>query len=132
MPLKRDLYDNERFIQDLTPYEHLHRMFRACNVHYYRLVKLCAVPESVRWLMRSLVCMEHPDWQGTVDKICELGGKPADGTIFNPMFALVFTLSLLKIGSKTSSIAASYLKASVGNAVACPGIFGKLPTPIPI
>ncbi|KAJ6485271.1 hypothetical protein DFH09DRAFT_949026 [Mycena vulgaris] len=83
MPAKHDLYQQHRLIQDLTPYEHLHRNFRVCTVHYIRLVKLCAVPESVRWLMRSLVCMEHPDWQGTLEKIYELGGKPAQDWVNN-------------------------------------------------
>ncbi|KAJ7467757.1 hypothetical protein B0H11DRAFT_1732694 [Mycena galericulata] len=77
MPRKRNLYELHRFIQELSPYEHLHRNFRVCVVHYYRLVKLCGVPEVVRWLMRGLVCMEHPDWDGALRQIQELGGKPA-------------------------------------------------------
>lgn len=79
MAPKRDLYQPDRFIQDLSPYEHLHRNFRVCVVHYFRLVKLCATTDHVRWLMRSLVCMEHCDWDGTLEKIRELGGKAAKG-----------------------------------------------------
>lgn len=79
MARKHDLYQRERFIQDLSPYEHLHRIFRVCVVHFFRLIKLCAVNDEVRWLMRSLVCMEHADWDGTIKKICDLGGKPALG-----------------------------------------------------
>ncbi|KAJ7776748.1 hypothetical protein B0H14DRAFT_2401533, partial [Mycena olivaceomarginata] len=81
MPRKRDLYQPERAVQDLTPYEHLHRMFRVCVVHYFRLVKLCATTEHVRWLMRSLVCMEHRDWDGTLQMIQDLGGKAAQGIL---------------------------------------------------
>lgn len=80
MPRKHDLYELDRYLQDLSLYEHLHRNFRVCTVHYHRLVKLCPVPDLVRSLMRSLVCMEHRDWDGTLELICNLGGKPAIGT----------------------------------------------------
>ncbi|KAF8128839.1 hypothetical protein K438DRAFT_1645085 [Mycena galopus ATCC 62051] len=85
LPRKRDMYQPDRYIQDLTPYEHLHRMFRVCVVHYFRLVKLCSTTEQVRWLMRSLVCMEHPDWDGTLEMISELGGKPAQDWLQNKL-----------------------------------------------
>ncbi|KAJ7161781.1 hypothetical protein C8R43DRAFT_947296 [Mycena crocata] len=75
MPMKHDLYQTTRRVQDLGPYEHLHRLFRVCTVHYARLVKECRTTDAVRWLMRSLVCMEHPDWDRTIEQICELGGK---------------------------------------------------------
>ncbi|KAK7013576.1 hypothetical protein R3P38DRAFT_3362875 [Favolaschia claudopus] len=35
----------------------------------------CPVAEHVRWFMRSLVCIEHDDWEDTVLKIREKGGK---------------------------------------------------------
>ncbi|KAK6974428.1 hypothetical protein R3P38DRAFT_3331676 [Favolaschia claudopus] len=85
MPIKSDMYQPERNLQDLSPYEHLHRVFRVCVVHYFRLVKLCATTEQVRWLMRSLVCMEHPDWDGTLESIRELGGKPAQDWLQNKL-----------------------------------------------
>jgi hypothetical protein len=62
-------------IQDLDPYDHLGRVFRICVVHDLRNIKKCPVPEEVRWLMRSLVCIEHDDWQGTLSKIRENDGK---------------------------------------------------------
>lgn len=80
MPLKHDLYQPDRYIQDLTPYEHLHRNFRVCVVHYFRLVKLCATSDHVRWLMRSLVCMEHPEWDATLEMIRANRGKAAQGS----------------------------------------------------
>ncbi|KAJ7284770.1 hypothetical protein C8J57DRAFT_1217153 [Mycena rebaudengoi] len=78
----KDFYEN-RLIQGLGPYDHLHRLFRVCMVHFFRLIKTCAVPENVRTLMRSLVCVEHGDWDGTVRRICELGGKPAQDWVKN-------------------------------------------------
>jgi hypothetical protein len=78
LPRRKDLYE-DRYIQDLGPYDHLHRLFRVCVIHFFRLIKTCPVPENVRTLMRSLVCMEHGDWDGTIKSICDLGGKPAQG-----------------------------------------------------
>ncbi|KAJ7795087.1 hypothetical protein B0H14DRAFT_2921121, partial [Mycena olivaceomarginata] len=85
MPPKRDLYQTDRYIQDLSPYEHLHRNFRVCVVHYFRLVKLCSTTEHVRWLMRILVCMEHADWEGTLQTIRDLGGKAAQDWLQNKL-----------------------------------------------
>ncbi|KAF8186521.1 hypothetical protein K438DRAFT_1596387 [Mycena galopus ATCC 62051] len=85
MGQKADLYEPHRNIQDLSPYEHLHRIFRVCIVHFFRLVKLCATTEHVRWLMRSLVCMEHPDWDATLETIRELGGKAAQDWLSNKL-----------------------------------------------
>lgn len=79
MPLKSDLHEPERNIQDLSPYEHLGRVFRICIVHDFRNIKKCAVPEEVRWLMRGLVCIEHEDWDGTLALIREKGGKAGNG-----------------------------------------------------
>ncbi|KAJ7720038.1 hypothetical protein B0H16DRAFT_1793932, partial [Mycena metata] len=83
LPPKRDLYEPDRLVQDLGPYEHLHRNFRVCTVHYFRLVQLCGTTEQVRWLMRGLVCMEHPDWEGSLQTICSLGGKAAKDWVQN-------------------------------------------------
>ncbi|KAJ7775045.1 hypothetical protein B0H16DRAFT_1684672 [Mycena metata] len=47
LPPKRDLYEPDRLVQDLGPYEHLHRNFRVCTVHYFRLVQLCGTTEQV-------------------------------------------------------------------------------------
>ncbi|KAJ7877230.1 hypothetical protein B0H14DRAFT_3130239 [Mycena olivaceomarginata] len=75
VPLKPDLHQPERKIQDLNPYEHLARVFRACIIHDFRNIKKCAVSEEVRWLMRSLVCIENDDWDGTLTSIREKRGK---------------------------------------------------------
>ncbi|KAF8152705.1 hypothetical protein K438DRAFT_2079307 [Mycena galopus ATCC 62051] len=85
LPPKKDLYEPNRTIQDLSPYEHLHRIFRVCVVHYFRLVKLCATTEHVRWLMRSLVCMTHSDWDGALQMINEDGGKAAQDWLQNKL-----------------------------------------------
>lgn len=34
-------------------------------------------------LMRSLVCIEHPDWDGTIEQIKTLGGKAGRGEYFH-------------------------------------------------
>ncbi|KAK7031741.1 hypothetical protein R3P38DRAFT_2521802 [Favolaschia claudopus] len=75
MASKPDLHEPHRTIQDLDPYDHLRRVFRICTVHNSRNINKCPVPEEVRWLMRSLVCIEHEDWEGTILKIREKGGK---------------------------------------------------------
>ncbi|KAJ6495977.1 hypothetical protein C8R45DRAFT_1052650 [Mycena sanguinolenta] len=75
LPQKVDIHEPERNIQDLDPYEHLHRTFRVCIVHNFCNIKKCAVSDEVRWLMCSLVCIEHDDWEGTLLEICEKGRK---------------------------------------------------------
>ncbi|KAJ6580121.1 hypothetical protein DFH09DRAFT_1029996 [Mycena vulgaris] len=75
MPVKADLHQAERTIQELDPYDHLRRILRICVVHDFRNINKCPVAEDVRWLMRSLVCIEHDDWEGTLLKIRDKGGK---------------------------------------------------------
>ncbi|KAJ7234231.1 hypothetical protein C8J57DRAFT_1249375 [Mycena rebaudengoi] len=58
-----------------STYDHLRRIFPVCTVYDFRNINKCAVPEDVRWLMRGLVCVEHDDWDGTLLKIREKGGK---------------------------------------------------------
>ncbi|KAK6991924.1 hypothetical protein R3P38DRAFT_2571883 [Favolaschia claudopus] len=72
---KVDLHEPHRTIQDLDPYDHLRRLFRICTVHNSRNINKCSVSEDVRWLMRSLVCIEHEDWEGALLKIRQNGGK---------------------------------------------------------
>ncbi|KAJ6527069.1 hypothetical protein B0H19DRAFT_970076 [Mycena capillaripes] len=76
-PEKMDLHEPHRKLASLTPYDHLHRKFRLCVNHAYRNIQKCRVPDAVKHLMRSLVCMEHSDWDGTIHQIRVLGGKPA-------------------------------------------------------
>ncbi|KAF8189164.1 hypothetical protein K438DRAFT_1936105 [Mycena galopus ATCC 62051] len=78
LPGKLDLHQPDRLLSSLSPYEHLHRVFRVCDVHGKRNIRKCAVPEPVRKLMRSLICMRHPDWEGTIASICQLGGKAGE------------------------------------------------------
>ncbi|KAJ7019408.1 hypothetical protein C8F04DRAFT_335710 [Mycena alexandri] len=84
-PLKSDLHEPHRNIQDLSPYEHLARLYRICVIHDFRNIKKCAVSEEVRWLMRSLVCIEHDDWEGTLAEIREKGSKAGSGEWSNPL-----------------------------------------------
>lgn len=74
-----DLHDPSRPLSSLSPYEHLARILRMCVVHICRRIKSCAVPEEVKALMRSLICITHEDWDGTIARIKLLGGKPAVG-----------------------------------------------------
>ncbi|KAJ6456641.1 hypothetical protein C8R47DRAFT_1165259 [Mycena vitilis] len=75
MPVRADLHEPHRTIQSLSPYDHLQRVFRLCETHFYRNITSCAVPPSVKSLMRSLLCLEHPNWDGTLAAIEEKGGK---------------------------------------------------------
>ncbi|KAJ7276956.1 hypothetical protein C8J57DRAFT_1584425 [Mycena rebaudengoi] len=78
-----DLYQQTRLLKDLSPYDHLNRVFRLCVTHAFRNIRKCKVPDGVKALMRSLICIEHVDWDGTIHKIKNLGGKPAEDWIFD-------------------------------------------------
>lgn len=78
-PSRYDLHQPHRRLASLTPYEHLHRILRLCDVHAKRNIRSCAVSEDVRNLMRSLTCMTHHNWDGTIQAIEELGGKAGLG-----------------------------------------------------
>jgi hypothetical protein len=43
----------------------------------------CSLPEEVRNLMCSLMCMEHNDWGVTLHVIAERGGKASTGKLTN-------------------------------------------------
>lgn len=79
MPPKWDLHEPHRTIQSLGPYEHLRRNFRLCSNHYYRNIKGTPVTDDIRCNMRSLLCLEHPDWEGTLQAIRDRGGKAGNG-----------------------------------------------------
>ncbi|KAG6826455.1 hypothetical protein H0H92_015743 [Tricholoma furcatifolium] len=71
-----DLHEPDRLLTDLSPYEHLHRVFRLCTVHALRNIHDArGITDEVRNLMRSLICMEHPAWDRTLEEIRTLGGK---------------------------------------------------------
>ncbi|KAJ7059864.1 hypothetical protein C8F01DRAFT_1253960 [Mycena amicta] len=67
MPQTMDLHEPWRTIQSLDPYEHLRHCMRLCTLHLYRNIKTSKVTDEVRWKMRSLICVEHDDWDGTVE-----------------------------------------------------------------
>ncbi|KAJ7255688.1 hypothetical protein C8J57DRAFT_1236122 [Mycena rebaudengoi] len=75
LPEKWDLHEPWWTIQELSPYDHLAHCFRICCLRIYRRIRSTAVSDRVRGLMRSLVCLEHPDWDGTLVTIREEGGK---------------------------------------------------------
>ncbi|KAJ6457805.1 hypothetical protein C8R47DRAFT_915228, partial [Mycena vitilis] len=70
-----DMHEPHRTLRSLTPYEHLQRVYRVCRVHNFRNIQQCAVPEAVRQKMRSLACVIHPDWDGTLEQIRREGGR---------------------------------------------------------
>ncbi|KAF8589045.1 hypothetical protein K439DRAFT_1613111 [Ramaria rubella] len=72
---KKDLHEPTRLLQDLTLYEHLHRIFRLCHVPFKRKIKGYSIPDDIKNLMHSLVCITHTDFEGTLDAICKEGGK---------------------------------------------------------
>lgn len=80
MPPKVDLHEPHRLLTDLTDYEHLHRFFRLCDAHAKRNIqKVKGISESVKNKMRSLACVEHDDWDGTLRAIEQEGGKAGSG-----------------------------------------------------
>ena len=81
LPAKRDLYEPNRLLTSLDPYDHLQRLVRLCYVHAKRNIQECNVSLEVRLLMRSLLCVSHPDWENTVSRIQRDGGK-AGASVF--------------------------------------------------
>ncbi|KAJ7894497.1 hypothetical protein B0H14DRAFT_3426901 [Mycena olivaceomarginata] len=76
LPIEQmDMHEPWRSLHSLGPYDHLRRLYRVCKVHNYRNIRICAVTEPVRQLMRSLACIRHPDWDGTIAQILASGGK---------------------------------------------------------
>jgi hypothetical protein len=80
LPIEQmDMHEPWRSLHSLGPYDHLRRLYRVCKVHNYRNIRICAVTEPVRQLMRSLACIRHPDWDGTIAQILASGGKAGTG-----------------------------------------------------
>jgi hypothetical protein len=79
-PEKYDLHETHRLLVSLTPYDHLHRIFRLCTIHVKRNIRKLSVSEGVKKLMCSLMCVSHEDWDGTIAAIIAQGGKQAIGT----------------------------------------------------
>jgi hypothetical protein len=78
-PDRYDLHEPHRLLSSLNEYEHLHRLVRICYTHNSRNIKKSAVSDDVKNLMRSLVCMRHNDFEGTLLAIEEQGGKAGCG-----------------------------------------------------
>ncbi|KAL0571531.1 hypothetical protein V5O48_010432 [Marasmius crinis-equi] len=74
-PGKRDLHEPQKLLIDLSPYDHLLRFLTLCIVHFLRNIRSARVSEEVRNLMRSLHCIEHPNWDETIAAIRTLGEK---------------------------------------------------------
>ena len=79
LPMRFDLHQPGHLLSNLTEYEHLHHIFRLCHIHLSRNIKSCNVPEGIKNKMRSLVCMEHPNFEGTLCNIERDGGKAGSG-----------------------------------------------------
>lgn len=79
LPGRYDLHEPNRLLSSLSEYEHLHRIFRLCHVHVSRNIKTANVSEGVKNKMRSLVCIQHDDFEGTLRQIENEGGKVGSG-----------------------------------------------------
>ncbi|KAF6743327.1 hypothetical protein DFP72DRAFT_828127 [Ephemerocybe angulata] len=75
LPSKPDLHEPQRKIQDLDEYEHLRRVLHLCTNHLLRNIESTAVSDEVKGLMRSLLSLEHPNWESTIAEIRRKGGK---------------------------------------------------------
>ncbi|KAL4068924.1 hypothetical protein V8B97DRAFT_2024583 [Scleroderma yunnanense] len=51
------------------------KVFQLCSVHVLQNIKTTAVDEPTKKMMCSLVCIEHPDFTGTLRRIESTGGK---------------------------------------------------------
>ncbi|KAF5353020.1 hypothetical protein D9757_012737 [Collybiopsis confluens] len=97
LPEQYDFHEPSRLIQDLNAYDHLRRFLTLCTTHFTRNIQKCAVSEEVRSLMRSLSCIRHDDWDGTISTIIHLGGQPAQST-FRYSQRIKFMIELLRLG----------------------------------
>ncbi|KAJ3718511.1 hypothetical protein C8R42DRAFT_554160, partial [Lentinula raphanica] len=66
---KKDLHEPDRYLHQLEPYDHLHRIARLCTAHINRNIAKSKVPEHIKVKMRSLMCIKHPDWERTIQEI---------------------------------------------------------------
>ncbi|KAJ3927388.1 MAG: hypothetical protein NXY57DRAFT_1106683 [Lentinula lateritia] len=75
---KADLYNPQRALSDLGPYEHLERILRLCFAHYARNIQKCQVTSDVKDKMFSIAGTWHKDgsvesWKSTLAFIREYG-----------------------------------------------------------
>lgn len=76
---KLDLHQPSRTLVSLGPYDHLQHLVRLCYTHAKRNIQKCNVNDDVRKLMRSLLCVEHDNWDETLELIRQQGGKAGNG-----------------------------------------------------
>lgn len=77
-----DLHEPHQLLAQLDEYDHLRRVFRLCAVHVFRNIKTTAVDEPMKKIMHSLICVEHPDFAGTLKRIESTGGKAGSGIMW--------------------------------------------------
>ncbi|KAE9398581.1 hypothetical protein BT96DRAFT_994780 [Gymnopus androsaceus JB14] len=69
-PYTHDLHQPHQYIQELEPYEHLHRVARLCTAHIHRNIgNSKTIPDSIKPKMRSLMCITHPSWDKMIAQI---------------------------------------------------------------
>ncbi|KAF7303457.1 hypothetical protein MIND_00574500 [Mycena indigotica] len=126
---KMDLHQ-ERPLMSLDEYDHLARVARLCTAHIYRNIRKSNVSEDIRNLMRSLVCMEHPSWESTLQRIIIEGGQAGANWVADKIrskFAFPalcwersFILrSIWQVGDHTSNIIESLHADANREGVAC-------------
>ncbi|KAF7969704.1 hypothetical protein HWV62_26160 [Athelia sp. TMB] len=114
-PGRRDLHETSRRLDELDAYDHLRRIYRLCTTHVERNIHEVSTPDEIKYKMRSLMCVEHPDFDGCLRTIALEGGKPAADWVQNKInckFALpaiCWQKSLIpkiiwQIGDTTSNI----------------------------
>lgn len=79
LPARYDLHEPHRLVISLTEYEHLRRIFRLCRVHVERNIQASSVTELIKQKMRSLICVTHRNFEGTLQDIIMEGGKAGAG-----------------------------------------------------
>ncbi len=78
-----DLHKPRRKLQDLSDYEHLHQLLHLCRVHIDQNIQQLSVSNSIKQAMCSLVCIEHPDWEGTMDFIKHEGKQAGQSDVLS-------------------------------------------------
>ena len=81
LPDKLDLHECSQTLSSLGPYDHLQHLICLCYTHAKRNIQKCNVSDDVHKLMRSLLCVSHPDWDGTLELIQQKGGKAGEGKL---------------------------------------------------
>ncbi|KAF9026651.1 hypothetical protein BDZ89DRAFT_1039926 [Hymenopellis radicata] len=96
-----DLHEPERRLSELSPYEHLHRLVCICTVHFNRNISEAkGLSHEVKTLMRSLSCLDHVDWDGTIQAIKDKGGRKGIDWINNKVYSYFAFEGLCQMKSK--------------------------------